>query len=240
MNIQKFLSENNIYPSKELDQFFLKNESLMKEEVELADLSSKDVVLEIGAGFGNLTQKIAERCKVIAVEKDEKFIPFLKKIKNVIVVNDDIIHFLRNSNYKFNKIISNIPYSRSQDILIELLKHKFVVAVLIVQKEFAEKLEGKEKLSLLLEDCADVEIIKNVSSSDFYPKAVESSIVRIRQRKIMDNNLWNFLKNIYRNRNRNAKIIENCPEELAKKKIHQLSIEEIKQIINLQRHKKDK
>jgi 16S rRNA (adenine1518-N6/adenine1519-N6)-dimethyltransferase len=240
MNIQKFLSENRIVPNKKLDQYFLKNESVMEAEIKSADLSDNDVVLEIGAGFGNLAEKIAEKCRVIAVEVDKRFVKFLDKIKNVDVIDDNIINFLRDNNYKFNKIISNIPYSKSQDIVLELMKHKWDVAVLIVQKEFAEKMLGKEKLGLLMQDCAEAEIIRNVPADDFYPKAVESSIIKIRQKKLMDEKMWNFLKILYRNKNKNAKnAVKNCPEQLKNKKVHQLTLDEIKLLFtNLQRDKK--
>lgn len=234
----------SIRPNKKMDQYFLKNEDILNHEVGLANLKPDDIVLEIGAGIGNLTEKIAEKCRVIAVEKDERFLPFLGEIDNVKIVNDDAIRFLENNRkeqkYRFNKVVSNIPYSLSQEIVIELLKHKTDVVVLIVQKEFAEKMTGNEKLGLLLGDCAHVEIVRHVSAKYFTPKAVESSMVKIKQKKILDEDFWKFLKSIYTNKNRNAGSIGGCPDDLREKKIHQLCLWEMRELFNLHRYKKGK
>jgi len=233
---RKDMMQFNIQPNKKLDQYFLKNEDVLDQEIRLAELTPTDIVLEVGAGPGNLTERIAKHCKVIAVEKDDRFISVLKKIKNVDVVNDDILNFLK-EDHEFNKVVSNVPYSISQDIVIGLLTHKTDGIVLIVQKEFAEKMIGKGKLGLFLEDCSNVEIVRSVSAKHFTPKAVESSLVKITQNRIADMDLWKFLKDVYRSKNRNAGSIDGCPDELKQKKIHQLSLKEIRQIINPQTHK---
>ena len=177
---------------------------------------------------------------VIAVEKDGRFIPSLENIRNVDVIHDDILSFLKKPK-KFNKVISNIPYSISQDIVIELLKYRPDIIVLIVQKEFAEKLAGNGKLGLVVRDCAKVEVVRDVSARYFTPVAVLSSLVVIKQHKKLDERLWLFLKNAYRNKNRNVgNVAEYCPDELKNKKIHQLTSDEIRQIINPQRLKKGK
>ncbi|MFQ6056944.1 MAG: rRNA adenine N-6-methyltransferase family protein, partial [Methanosarcinales archaeon] len=43
-----------------MDQYFLIDKRVINRIIEYADLNKKDVVLEIGAGTGNLTQKLAE------------------------------------------------------------------------------------------------------------------------------------------------------------------------------------
>ncbi len=232
MDVEKFLSDNNLAPKRGMDQYFVRDESVLAEEIKLAGLSEKDVVLEIGAGIGNLTEKIAEKCRVMAVEKDARFIPFLGRIKNAEAVKGDALSVIKER--KFNKIVSNIPYSISQPLLLELLKRKWETAVLIVQKEFAEKIAGNSKLSVLVNDCCDFSIEYFVPGGSFYPPAPDSAIILLRQRKTMDEELWKFLSRIFVQKNRNVRnVIKNCPAELAGKKVHQLCVEEIKALHEL-------
>ncbi|MCX6815322.1 MAG: hypothetical protein NT120_00535 [Candidatus Aenigmarchaeota archaeon] len=245
MDVVKTLRENNIVPKKEFDQYFLTDEKIINEEIMAASLSKNDVVLEVGAGIGNITEKIGEKAKVIAIEKDYSFRNVLKTVKNANVLLGDALEILeslrtvaeKTGKTEFNKIISNIPYSISQDLLLEFLRHRFDVAVLIVQKEFADKLK-EDKLGMLMKECAEVKVIKQVPAGKFYPVAIDSTMVIIKQKKKMDDNFWLFLTEIYKNRNKDTKkIIKNAPAKLAKKKIHQLTFEEVKLLYELGRDK---
>jgi 16S rRNA (adenine1518-N6/adenine1519-N6)-dimethyltransferase len=215
-------------PNKKLDQYFLKNQKMLDLEVKSAELKNDDIVLEVGAGIGNLTERIAVHCKVIAIEKDGRFIDALKKIENAEIVHGDALRIIKN--LKFNKIISNIPYSLSQKLILEFLKKEWSVAVIIVQKEFAIKMKENTKLGMLIQDCAVMEIIKEIPGDDFTPKAVDSTMIGLKQKKIMDEKFWKFLSRIYRQKNRNVKNVVECDEKYAKKKIHQLTLSELKEI----------
>lgn len=225
---------------KHLDQFFLKNDSIINEEVEAASLSENDNVLEIGAGDGRLTRNLAEKCNVIAIEIDERFSPELKKIRNAEIICNDALKILRQkregkNSIAFNKIVSNIPYSLSKKILLELMRHEWDSAVLIVQKEFSQKMISGSKLALLIEDCCEFEIIGYVPAVAFVPVAVESALIRLRQKKLMDELFWSFLNKIY-HKNKNAgNVVKICPEEYAKMKVHQLGLKEIKEIYLMNR-----
>ena len=226
MDIKEFLS-NELEPRKSLDQFFLTNESVLKQELELADLKSTDTVLEIGSGIGNLTEMLAKSARVIAVEKDKRFIPYIKK-ENTTVICGDIIKLLK-KDLKFNKVVSNVPYSISKKLLLELLKHKWDLAVLMFQKEFVDKLSNG-KLSLIIEDCCELKKICTISGNNFYPKAVESSLIILRQKKPMDEKLWLFIEKIFRHKNKDVKNVAACPKELERKKIQHLTLKEIKKL----------
>ncbi len=61
---------------------------------DLGEVKADDIVLEVGPGSGNLTEKILKKNpkKIIVVEKDKKLSLILKKkfSTEVEVVNDDI------------------------------------------------------------------------------------------------------------------------------------------------------
>ena len=228
MNVRQVLAENDITPNRHQGQHFLQDEEIIEYEIKLAKLEKSDVVLEVGAGIGNVTEKIAKKSKVIAVERDRRFLPLLENLDNVEIINANALSVIRKLN--FNKVISNIPYAISQKLLLELLKRKWSIAVLIVQKEFAHKLK-RGKLAILLEDCADVKIIDGVSADAFYPRGAASSIIVLKQKALMDDKFWIFLNKAYRNRNKNVKnVFPDCNKAIEKKKIHQLMLEELRSL----------
>ncbi|GEM_PF-2360755 len=237
MDLVAFIKEAGIKPDKTKDQFFLIDSQILDKEAELLGLKEKDVVMDIGAGFGSLTVRLAQKCKVLAVDTDPKMCDFLRRIKNTVAMNNDVIKILEearrdNRTGAFNKVAGNIPYSRSQDILLELLRHPWERAVLCVQKEFAEKLlDRKEKICFLANDSCDVKIIMNVPKEKFYPEAVDSSIIMLKQKRQMDENYWIFLQKLFRARNKNVgNVLPNAPAKYRGKKAHQLTEKEMKEI----------
>ena len=214
---------------RKLHQHFLSSSFILNEEVALAELKKGDIVLEIGAGPGYLTRKLASKAKTLAVEKDGKFIPALQGINNAEVFHEDALAFLKKAR-SFNKVVSNIPYYISQPLLLAILKKKWEICVLLVQKEFAQKAVSHDKLGLLVEDCCSASVRGFVPAAAFAPKGVDSAFLVLRQKKAMDESLWSFLRKAYSMGNKNAGALPACPQNLRTKKIHQLSLEEIHQI----------
>jgi len=158
--------------------------------LDAAKIEPEDVVLEIGAGTGNLTARLAEVSKrVIAVEKDVNAARALRdlfsKRGNVEVVNDDILLMVLP---RVDKIVSNLPYSISTPITFKLLFYgDFGSAVLTYQKEVAERLVarpgGREysRLSVAASLLAEIDKVRDFPPDSFYPKpAVESTVVVMR------------------------------------------------------------
>lgn len=238
MDIKGLLDLAKVTPKKEFDQYFLWDDKTLAEEVSLANLTPKDVVLEVGAGIGNLTLLLSKKAKVIAVEKDYSFTHVLKSIPNTEAVMGDALDFLeslRGKRTPFNKIVSNIPYSISQQLVIEFFRHKWETAVLITQKEFADKLKSKERLGLIMSDMAEVKVGRTIPANCFYPVAVPSAIVVLKQKKQLDEELWKFMLRLKPNKNAGS-IVKKAPPALAKKKIHQLTLAEWKTLYSSQRN----
>ena len=167
-------------------QHFLIDERVAERQIKYADLQPDDVVLEIGAGNGILTRKIAKVAKVIAIEIDERFIEKLSKIKNVDVIHGDALKVDFNE-LDFNKVISNIPYHISSPLTFKLLDSHFEQAILMYQKEFAERMVAKagsrqySRLSVMVYYRADCEILEYVPRHAFRPTPkVDSCIVRLK------------------------------------------------------------
>lgn len=185
---KQLLRTFQIVPNRLLGQNFMVEPSVFPKLCEYACLSMEDVVLDAGAGFGFLTRFLADRCKmVIAVEKDPRVAAALraqvKGIDNVTVVEGDV---LRAELPTFNKVAAIPPYYLSSRLVTWLLQRQTECAVLILQKEFADKLvapvstENYGWLTVVAFHDAEAELLDSVPKSMFYPPPeVDSVIVRL-------------------------------------------------------------
>jgi len=179
------------FPKKRLGQHFTVNSDMLQRLVSHASITKDDIVLEVGAGLGFLTQLLSSKCKkVIAVEVDPKIARILRKhlhsLQNVDLIEGNI---LKVSLPPFNKVVSTPPYSISSPLLFRLLERNFDWAVLILQKEFAERLAASVgskdygRLTVTIYYRADVELLDYVPRTMFYPPPdVDSMMVRLKPR----------------------------------------------------------
>ena len=229
-----------IFPKKRLGQNFTVNSDILRRLVSYASLTKDDVVLEVGAGFGFLTQLISGECKkVVAVEVDPKLVSFLRNqlqsLKNVDLIEGDI---LKVSLPPFNKVVSAPPYSISSPLLFRLLERNFDWAVLILQKEFAERLMASVgskdygRLTVTIYYRAEVELLDVVPRNMFYPPPdVDSMMVRLKPRnppfKVDDEEtFFEVVRTLFIQRNkkvRNALIPFLRKREIAKKEAMELA-----------------
>jgi len=181
----------SLFPKKRLGQHFTVNSAMLQRLVSHASITKDDIVLEVGAGLGFLTQLLSSKCKkVISVEVDPKIVRILRKqlhsLQNVDLIEGDILTV---SLPPFNKVVSAPPYSISSPLLFRLLERKFDWAVLILQKEFAERLAASVgskdygRLTVTIYYRADVELLDYVPRTMFYPPPdVDSMMVRLKPR----------------------------------------------------------
>lgn len=181
-----------VSPRKRFGQNFVIDGSLLQRLLSYASIKSGDVILEVGAGFGFLTRLLAEKCKkVIAVEIDRNMIKALETqlddLENVELIEGDI---LKVTVPPFNRVVSIPPYSISSPMLFWLLERRFDCAVLMFQKEFAERLtalvgsKDYGRLTVTTYYFADTELLEHVPRKMFYPPPkVDSMVVRLKPKK---------------------------------------------------------
>jgi len=239
---------------KNLGQNFLIDKNIAILEVKQANIESDDTVLEIGPGLGILTKLLAEKAKrVIAIEIDENLINKLKKTlpENVDLIHEDALNIDFETLPKFNKIVSNLPYQISSPITFKFLDYDFESAILIYQKEFAERLvanpgsKNYSRLSVGIYYKSICKIIRTIPKTCFKPQPkVDSSMVKIIPRKSppfnvinekfffeLTKNLFNYrrkkinsiLNNLYRLGLKSVPYLENRVEELSPMQIGMLS-----------------
>jgi len=182
---KRLLRTYRIAPNKFLGQNFMVEPTLYPKLCTYAALGNGDVALDVGAGFGFLTRFLSDKCKaVVAVEKDPQIANALrvqvKDLGNVTVIEGDV---LKAALPPFNKVIAIPPYYLSSVLLLWLFERKVDCAVLIVQKEFADRLVapvGSEEygwLTVVTCQQAEAELLDSVPKELFYPQPEVNSVI---------------------------------------------------------------
>jgi len=168
---------------RSLGQHFLISESIAKSIVDYANITKKDTVLEIGTGKGILLPFLCHTAKkVISVETDKELhITTSKKFSNFVN-----LELVQGDGFKldleFTILVSNLPYSQSRRAIEWLIQKNYSHAVIMVQKEFAEKLmakDGKSRkaVTILANYGTKIEPLMDVKKSNFSPSPKVDSVV---------------------------------------------------------------
>jgi len=253
---KNILNQHGITLNKNLGQNYLIDKNKRNQIIGFGDVDKNDVVLEIGTGIGTLTIELAKKAKkVIAIEQDENICKILtkrlkdEKIDNVELINDDA---LKVDFPKFNKIISNLPYQISSPITFKFLEYDFDLAILMYQKEFADRMNGEvgsknySRLSAMLYFKCNVETLTNVSAESFIPKPkIDSTVVKLtpKENRIADDDFKiysNFTKALFQHRNKKIKnalidsrhIISNIDKKILKKRLNGIEDDELNEYLS--------
>lgn len=180
-------------PKKSLGQHWLRDREVLAHIADLAELGPRDTVLEIGPGLGTLTSELLRRAeKVTAVEFDPDLarkLPAQFPGKNLHVINEDILQFNLTGLPVGYKVVANVPYYITSKIVQRLMtaQNKPAIAVLLVQKEVAERLAAQPgDMSLLAVSAqiyADVSLGAVVPAELFTPPPkVDSQVIVLKTR----------------------------------------------------------
>ena len=220
---------------KLLGQHFLNSQSIAELIVTEAEISKTDVVFEIGTGLGILTPLLCKNAKkVISVDADENLIRKAKSRFNQF----DNLTLKSGDGFKkkdeFSIFISNLPYSRSKDAIEWLAQNSFSHGVIMVQKEFAEKLVATSKnrraISIIATYAFDIKKISNVGKNNFSPPPkIDSVILKISKKTILNKKLILTINNIFSYRRKTVKNIlkQFNKQSTIEKRIDDLSGDEI-------------
>ena len=182
----RLINETGVVPKKSKGQNFLTDERVAQRHVDYAQIEKGDKVLEVGPGLGILTNILVERSDdVTCIELDEILADYIEKEYG------DRVRLIRGDAMKiefpeFDRFVSNLPYSISTPVIFKLLEYNFKKAVVMVQKEFAERmvadvgLPDYSRLTVNMYYRADCRILETVPASRFKPRPkVDSALVEI-------------------------------------------------------------
>jgi 16S rRNA (adenine1518-N6/adenine1519-N6)-dimethyltransferase len=231
---------NRLHPKNKLGQNFLIDLNLVDFLVKSADLTRADLAVEIGSGTGSLTAKLADLAgSVLSVEIDPAFhalaletvhghdnvrILNADALKNKNLINPDVFTNLEEMKAKYQpqrvKLVANLPYAIATPLITNLLIAGTEIdrMIVTVQWEIAERLTARPNtkdygaLAVLVQSLADVEILRKLAPTVFWPKPqVDSGIVRIipnaeKRRQVADVQRFRyFLRDLYSHRRKNLR-----------------------------------
>ncbi|MDD4878895.1 MAG: 16S rRNA (adenine(1518)-N(6)/adenine(1519)-N(6))-dimethyltransferase RsmA [Candidatus Omnitrophica bacterium] len=195
--LKSVLKKYRLSPKKYLGQNYLVDSDVVEDIIEDAKFSETDWVMEIGAGLGALTERLAREVKhVLAIEKDRNACvalgDILKGFSNVSIVCDDFLELdleraLSESPYKV-KVIGNLPYYITTPIIEKLIvnRNNFETIFITIQKEVAERIcakpGGKDygSLSVFAQYYTKPYILLDINRRAFYPEPeVDSSFIEL-------------------------------------------------------------
>jgi len=195
-----------IKAKKKYGQNFLIDSTVTKNIVDLINPQDEDTILEIGPGLGSITFPILDKIKKIdVIEIDPDMVTFLnnsKYSKKINIHTNDILKIQDNFFENFNKIIGNLPYYISSEILIKIcnINKKNKKIYFMLQKEVAERISSPPgnkiygRLSIIIQYFYDVEKLFDVAPNSFNPPPkINSSIVELIPKKEFKEKILNFV-----------------------------------------------
>ena len=199
------------FAKKSLGQNYLIDKNIIKKIINIGNISNKKNIIEIGPGYGSLTDEIHMKNpkKIIAIEKDNKLSLYLQKkfkdYNNINIINDDILNFIhKNKTNEKTIVFGNLPYNISTQILasfITQIKHPpwFEILIFMFQKEVADRILAKKnsknygRLTILCNWSLEIKKHFNISRNCFAPKPkIDSTILSFKPKKRDNFNIKNL------------------------------------------------
>jgi len=192
------IRKHGLRPKKRFGQHFMINDSILYQMIELAKITTKDHVVEIGSGIGNLTRIIAEKSAHVTAFEIEQTVYDISKTElldfnNITLVYERGEYF---PNYiksvKSVKIISNLPYDSYSQVILSMaeVSDKIECAVLMMQKEAFSKLVSVPgdrfygPMSVICSRFFTINMIRMVPKRWFYPMPKVESVLAFIKPKI--------------------------------------------------------
>lgn len=219
-----------------LGQHFLQSQNIAKSIIDAAKITKNDTVLEIGTGQGILIPLLCDKAKsVVSIEADgELYSEAQEQFSNLS--NLELIHgdgF--KADVKFTVFVSNLPYSQSRKAIEWLAQKKFSNAVVMVQKEFSDKLfsissHEMRAVSVIASYAFDMELVITVGKANFNPPPkVDSVVLCLRHKNMVSKELIKTVNRLFSYR---RKTLGNILKKFGKtiqstKRLEELSGDEI-------------
>ncbi len=208
-HLMELFQRHGYNPRRDLGQNFLIDVNLVEFIARSAELTEKDVVLEVGAGTGGMTAFLVQNAgHVVSVELDENVFPLaqeaVKDADNVTLIKTDILK----NKHTFSpevmelvqgkldaipdsrlKLVSNLPYNVATPVVSNLVATElpWKRMVITIQLELGQRMSAKPKsshygaLSAWLQAQCFVKILKRMGPQVFWPRPkVNSAIVLLR------------------------------------------------------------
>jgi 16S rRNA (adenine1518-N6/adenine1519-N6)-dimethyltransferase len=193
------LGRYGLRAKKSFGQNFLISERAFRAIVDATVRADDDWIVEIGAGLGTLTARLAERIpegKLIALERDPDMLRVLRAelagVDNVDIEDVDALRYDLRMAARWRgdpiTVCGNLPYHIAAPLLFKIIEARAGVrhAVVMIQKEMADRLvaapgtKAYGALGVMIRTYADVSVVARVGAGSFAPPpTVDSAVVRL-------------------------------------------------------------
>lgn len=194
--MNKIHIKKKYFPKKRFGQHFLRDINIVNSIINYINPKIDEKIIEIGPGFGALTEKILKFVdKITVIEIDSNIVEYLNKNNNfknkLKILNKDVMKINFFSFFKKKKLLrifGNIPYNISTSFIFYLLKYNNIINDMhfMFQKEVVDRLIAKPdnknygKLSVMAQCYYNITPLIEVPSNSFWPiPKVKSTLVRI-------------------------------------------------------------
>lgn len=223
--------------TQSLGQHFLIDRKVLARIVGASAVGRDETVCEAGTGNGILTKELCRCAKnVLSYEVDKSLYAKARDalaFRNLELVNTDLFK----TNAEFDVFVSNLPYSRSRDALEWLAVRKFDRAIIMVQKEFVQKLlagpgdENYRAISAIASHCFSIEPLFDVGKDCFEPPPkVESVVIRMIMKNTVTKQMIAKVNRLFSQRNKKASTVAarlGIVKDFGTRRIDQLTPSEI-------------
>lgn len=193
--MKELLDKHGFSLKKMFGQNFIIDENIINSIINVSDIDSDTLVIEIGPGAGSLTYKLSESAKeVLCYEIDttlkDVLNETLKDSNNVKIIYNDFLkenvnEELKNHDYKKLYLVANLPYYITTPIIVKIIEDNINIdkIVVMVQKEVGDRFKATPNtkdygsLSIFLNYYFNVRKVLNISKNVFIPKPNVDSIV---------------------------------------------------------------
>ena len=203
-----------IEAKKKFGQNFLKDSAILEKIIQSIPKSDR-IVVEIGPGLGDLTQKLIEHKDVIAFEIDrdlchllrQKFHKQIQEGRLKLLCSDVLDHWQKSLVDQEYDLIANLPYYVATNIVLKALGDPKCKNILVMlQKEVADKFSAQPRerefssLSVLAQSVGDAKRLFVVKPDSFQPAPkVDSAVLLIQKRSnLEDKGFMRFLKSAFK------------------------------------------
>ena len=181
-----------MHHKKKFGQHFLVDQNIINKLVKYITPNKDDVILEIGPGDGALSKSIIPLIKKFyLIEKDKDLLDelnlLLKQNKNGEIINSDILKFDFASIQEEFRVIGNLPYNISTEIIFMVCKVCNIIDIhFMLQKEVVDRMIANPntktygRLSVMTQVYFQTTKLFDISEHVFMPKPkVKSSFIRL-------------------------------------------------------------
>ena len=199
--LRDVLADHGLLADKRFGQHFLLDLNVTRKIARLAGPLEGACVIEVGPGPGGLTRALLETgpARLIAVEKDPRFLPLLHELAQaaegrLVVVEADALKIdeakllAEYAPGAQGVVVSNLPYNVGTPLLVNWLTGPFtpLSMTLMFQKEVAERIvappgsDAYGRLAVLAQALAHAEMVMHLPARAFTPPPkVDSAVVRL-------------------------------------------------------------